>query len=99
MKTTFGLSLVALGLLIGSVNGVTAKEYNKRPHLDPGSQAKVNSVIASGYRIRGEARRNFGRISNEGCGGITIGAVPDSTRPPREVIIVARDIINVNTNC
>lgn len=99
MKLMIGVSAVALSLLIGSFSGVTAKEYNKRTHLDPGSQAKVNSVIASGYRIRGTTQRNFGRITNQGCGGINIGPTPESGRPPREVIIVARDIINVNTNC
>ena len=99
MKTMMGLTVVAFGLLIGSLSGVTAKEYNQRPHLDPASQSKVNSVIANGYRMRGGAQKNFGRVSNVGCGGINIGAVDNSGRPPREVIIVARDIINVNTNC
>ena len=99
MKTMLGLTAVALGLMIGSLNGATAKEYNQRPHLDPGSQSKVNSVIANGYRMRGTAGKKFGRITNQGCGGLTVGAVGDSARPPREIIIVARDIINVNTNC
>ena len=99
MKIMLGLSAVALGLMIGSTNVVSAKEFNQRPHLDPGSQAKVSSVLAQGFRMRGTARKNFGRITNHGCGGLNVGVVSDSTRPPREIIIVARDIINVNTNC
>jgi hypothetical protein len=99
MKTVTGLVAIALVMMIGATNGVSAKEYNKRPHLDPGSQAKVNSVIAKGHRLRGTRGSNFRRITNQGCGGLTIGAIGDTTRPPREVIIVARDIININTNC
>lgn len=99
MKIMLGLTAVAMGLMIGSLNHASAKEFNQRPHLDPGSQAKVNSVIANGHRMRGVGANNFGRITNQGCGGLSIGDVGESTRAPRELIIVARDIININTNC
>jgi hypothetical protein len=99
MKIVTGFAAIALVMMIGATNGVSAKEYNKRPHLDPGSQAKVNSVIAKGRRMRGTDGGNFRRITNQGCGGLTVGAIGDTARPPREVIIVARDIININTNC
>ena len=102
MKAMVGFTVVALGLMAGSLNGASAKEFNQRPHLDPGSQAKVNSVIASGRRWRSAETNIFGRITNQGCGGLTIGDSrdpKDSKRPPREVIIVARDIINISKNC
>jgi hypothetical protein len=90
---------MTLGLILGSLTGVSAKEINIRPHLDPGSQAKVNSVIASGQSKRNTNPESFGRITNDGCSDLIIGDFSDSKRPPREVIIVARDIINVNRNC
>ena len=99
MKAMVGFTVVALGLMAGSLSGASAKEFNQRPHLDPGSQAKVNSVIASGWRWRSAETKIFRRITNQGCGGLTIGDFTDSKRPPREVIIVARDIINISKNC
>ena len=99
MKTMVAFTAIALGLMAGSLNGASAKEFNQRPHLDPGSQAKVNSVIAGGWRKRSAGPKNFGRITNEGCGGLTVGDSSDSKRPPREVIIVVREIINISKNC
>ncbi len=99
MKAMVGFTVVAFGLMAGSLSGASAKEFNQRPHLDPGSQAKVNSVIASGRRTRSVETKIFGRITNLGCGGLTIGDFTDSKRPPREIIIVARDIINISKNC
>ncbi len=100
MKTTVTLSILAIGLILGSLADASAKEINQRQHLEPGLQAKVNSVIASGRRKRDFDPAKFGRITNEGCSDLIVGpAESNSRRPPREVIIVARDIINVNRNC
>ena len=99
MKTMAGFAVITLGLIFGSLNSASGKEFNQRPHLDPGSQAKVNSVIADGRRKRSPVNKNFGRITNQGCGGLTVGDFSNSKRPPREVIIVARDIINISKNC
>ena len=99
MKTMASFTVITLGLMLGSLNSASATEFNQRPHLDPGSQAKVNAVIADGRRKRSASHKNFGRITNQGCGGLTVGDFSDSKRPPREVIIVARDIINVSRNC
>jgi len=100
MMTFAKVSLLALGLILGFLTGPSAKEINQRQHLEPGRHAMVNKVIASGRKKREFDTTNFGRITNEGCGDLNIGpAESDSKRPPREVIIVARDIINVNYNC
>jgi len=93
------LAVLTIGLVLGSLVQASAKEYNQRPHLAPGSQAKVNAVIAEGRRQSASEPGNFGRIRNDGCSDLNIGTVSDSKRPPREVIIVAREIINVNRNC
>ena len=93
------LTVLTIGAMLGSLSGVSAKEYNQRPHLDPGSQSKVNSVIASNRKKEVFDSSRFGRITNDGCGDLNIGTVSDSKRPPREIIIVAREIINVNRNC
>ena len=96
---TVGLASLTFGLMLGTLSSVSAKEINIRPHLDPGAQAKVNSVIASGLRKRSKNSDRFKRITNDGCSDLVVGDFSDSERPPREVIIIARDIINVNQNC
>jgi len=99
MKTFAAFLVLSTGLTLASAAGVSAKEYNKRPHLDPGSQAKVSSVIASGLKDRSSGTGTSGDITNTGCGGLQVGPTETSGRPPREVIIVAKDIINVTKNC
>ena len=100
MHITIRLSVLVIGLSIGSIAGVSAKEINKRTHLDPGSQAKVNSVIAGSRKKQDFDSKKFGRITNEGCSDLIVGPTEsNSRRQSREVIIVARDIINVNRNC
>jgi hypothetical protein len=100
MKTLAAFLVLSTGLAFVSAAGVSAKEYNKRPHLDPGSQAKVNAVIASGIKDRPfGVDPSGGDITNTGCGGLQVGPTETSGRPPREVIIVAKDIINVTKNC
>jgi hypothetical protein len=99
MKTFAAFLVLSTGLAFASAGGVSAKEYNKRTHLDPGSQAKVNAVIASGLKDRPFGANTSGDITNTGCGGLQVGPTETSGRPPREVIIVAKDIINVTKNC
>jgi len=91
--------VLAMSLVFASQAGVSAKEYNQRPHLDPGSQAKVNSVIAGNLKDRTSDTDQSDSSINNSCGDLKIGNVDDSKRPPREIIIVAKDIINVGSNC
>ncbi len=99
MKTRTYAIFAGVGLVIGLLTSASAKEINHRPHLDPGSQAKVNSVVAEGLSRRKADPKKFGRITNDGCSDLIVGDLRGNARPPREVIIVARDIINVNRNC
>ncbi len=99
MKKLTILTVISASLMFANAVGVSAAEYNQRPHLDPGSQSKVNAVIASG---RADKTSKFGRnsrITNKGCGNLNIGENNLSKRPAREIIIVARDIINVGGKC
>lgn len=98
MKTLAAFLITSVSLALVTSAGVSAKEYNQRTHLDPGSQAKVNSVIASSLKDR-PFGTDTSRHTTSGCGGLKIGNLDNSGRPPREVIIVARDIINVGKNC
>jgi hypothetical protein len=100
MKTLAAFLVLSIGLVLVPAAGVSAKEYNKRTHLDPGSQAKVNSVIAKSRQEKPFGTdTSGGDITNTGCGGLQVGPTETSGRPPREVIIVAKDIINVTKNC
>lgn len=99
MKISNAFLALSLSVVLASLSGVSAKEYNKRDHIDPGSQAKVNAAIANGLKDRPFNADTSNKTSTGGCGGLKIGNLNNSGRPPREVIIVARDIINVSRNC
>lgn len=78
----------------------SANDFNKRPHLEPSMQAKVNRVIAKSWLQRGKGKESFENVrSGQGCGNQVIGDFSNMENPPREVIIVAQDIININQNC
>ena len=77
-----------------------ASDFNKRPHLDPSMNAKVNRVIAKSWLERGKGKESFENVrSGQGCGNQIVGDFSNMKNPPREVIIVAQDIININQNC
>jgi hypothetical protein len=52
MKTPAILTILAIGYFFGSLTGISAKEINERPFLDPGAHARANAVIAGGLRLR-----------------------------------------------
>jgi hypothetical protein len=89
---------VSLAILLPQIAG--ANDYNKRPHLDPRSNAKVNRYIAKSWLERGKGKESFENVrSGQGCGNQIIGDFSNMKNPPREVIIVADEIININQNC
>ncbi len=91
-KTAFVIALA--GSLTLAAASVSAKEFNQRPHLDSGSQSRVNSAFAKTFLTRGEARRLEQRSSD--CGNVSIGNVdPGNGQAPREIIVVAKNVINV----
>ena len=90
-------TVVALGMLSQLAQ---AGDYNQRPHLEPGMNAKVNRVIAKSWLERGKGKESFENVhSGKGCGNQVVGDFSNLKNPPREVIIVAQDIININQNC
>jgi hypothetical protein len=92
--------IAALALAAFVLPNVAAADYNQRPHLEPSMQAKVNRVIAKSWLQRGKGKESFENVrSGQGCGNQIIGDFSNSETPPREVIIVAQDIININQNC
>jgi len=94
MIAVFALGAVALPQI------TYAGEYNKRPHLKPSIQAKVNRAIAMSWRHRGKGKQSFKHVrSGEGCGDQIIGDFSGSRTSPREVTIVAQDVIYINQNC
>lgn len=106
-------TLVLAGLLAlgGAAIPAAAKEYNQRPFLAPGESAKVQRVISSGRAAQGhqfglgeEAPKNpNASIVNTDCGKLAVGNVETTgragQRPPRENIVIAREIINAPINC
>ena len=95
-KTIAVLALAAVAM----PQVANASEYNKRPHLKPSIQVKVNRAIAKSWRHRGKGRQSFESVHSGGrCGSQVIGDFSNSDSSPREVTIVAKDIIFVNQNC
>jgi len=109
--TVFALAgLVTLGAATGQT---TAKEYNQRPFLAPSESSKVQRVISSGRAMQGhqfglgegeEGTSNpNASIVNTDCGKLSVGNVETTgragQRPPRENIVIAREIINAPINC
>lgn len=98
-----GLALLALAILVALP--VEAREYNKRTHIPPAQRAKVNSAIARTWMIRATTGQGEGLttpgadVINTRCGSLEVGSLPANGRLPREQIIVAGDIININQNC
>ena len=91
-------ALLAAAVLLPMAAG--ANDFNKRPHLDPSANAKVNRAIAKSWLERGKGRESYVNVgSGKGCGNQIIGDFSNMKNPPREVIIVAQDIININQNC
>ena len=106
--------LVVAGLVtvVGSTSSpAAAKEYNQRPFLAPGESAKVQRVISSGRAAQGHQFGLGGEgssspnasIVNTDCGKLSVGNVETTgragQRPPRENIVIAREIINAPINC
>jgi hypothetical protein len=99
MKSFAAYLVVLMSFALASPTGLAAKEYNQRDHLDPGTQAKINKVMATSLQENPFGADPTGGTSNGGCGGLKVGNQDKSGKPPREVIIVARDIINISKNC
>ena len=89
-----------LAILAATPGSVSADDYNQRPHLEPSMNAKVNRVIAKSWVDRNRGKESFEQVrSGKGCGNQVVGDFSNMKNPPREVIIVADDIININQNC
>lgn len=87
---------IVILLLAGFVTHSIAGDIHKRNDLPPEVKAKINNQRAKSYLYEGQAE-NYQQDS--GCGDLTVGDFSNSKIPPREVIIIANDIINFNQNC
>jgi hypothetical protein len=98
MKRTFFATLVAV--FTATAFHASADEYNRRPHLDPKIRAKVSRAIAKSWLERGHGAESHVRVgSGKSCGSQVVGDFSDDESPPREVVIVAKDVININQYC
>jgi hypothetical protein len=100
MPSRLAFLLLAIGLVATQAQ---AAEYNKRPFLDSGKQAKVERAIANGMLVtaQGQATASrFSNITNTNCGKLEVGNVKDTSHGvPKDVIVVTGDVINVAQNC
>lgn len=68
-----------------------AAEYNKRPFLDAGSQARVMNAIARSQALKG---KDFDEDSERRCGVERDGVIVDRQPGNQKTIIVTEDIFN-----
>ena len=96
MKTMFAAAL-ALSFGFGPGSAIEAAEYNKRPHLPPSAQVKVNNTRANLFVVQDQLDRQGERAKRAGqiCQDPSTGVVVDRTNPRRETIIATKDIVNL----
>lgn len=85
--------LLALGLLVQAPFASEAEEYNKRPFLDAGSQARVMNAIARAKAIEG--RNELNQDGPRKCGEERGGVIVDKTPGGQRTVVVTKDIFNL----
>lgn len=96
MKQTMTMMVLGLSFLVGSTVLAEAQDLNRRPFLDPEIQSKVNTVRAKAMLLGNNNRDIVQFGSGASCGDLVLNQSEDSQQ---DQIIVAKNIINVNTNC
>ena len=81
----------AAAILISMSAQAGAAEYNKRPFLDAGSQARVMNAIAKSQAIKG---KDFDEDSERRCGEERDGVIVDRQPGNQKTIVVTEDIFN-----
>ena len=99
MKT---LCLRVMASLLVLTSPLHAAEVNKRTHLAPAQQVKVNNVLAKSYGFQsgqGTATASPGAQQGE-CGTTQIGTVQQKPRASRieNTVVTRGDVIIVNRN-
>lgn len=96
-------------LAVGS-EAADAAEYNQRPFLGAGQNAKVQRAISGGRSTIGQQNGAGNNVINPNktvvntdCGKLSVGGVKTTGKPgerlPRENITVVKEVINAPTNC
>lgn len=96
MKQSMTMMVLGLGFLVGSTVLAEAQDLNRRPFLDPEIQSKVNTVRAKAMLLGNNNQDIVQFGSGASCGDLVLNQSEDSQK---DQIIVAKNIINVNTNC
>ena len=92
--------IVALALVLFAPVAL-GQGFNQGSHLKPGGQSKVNKALAKGYATQdGSANmenRSVVNIGNKKSGDCTVnvGTTKAGQKAPKEVVVVAKEIINV----
>jgi hypothetical protein len=96
MIRTIGTIGLALGVALAGASA-SAAEYNKRPHLPPSAQVKVNNVRAKILVVQDQVKREAEGANEQAdfCNDPDSGVVVDRTNPRSEVIIATQDIVNL----
>lgn len=102
-------SLIALTVTLFVSSPVFAQDFNKRTHLAPDVRVKVNKHLAKRFVQPGLVKQRHGQNHNNGIpapwgessGGAnqTLVDLGYTRQAPREIIIVADDIINYCLAC
>lgn len=98
----FRASLFGAGIGLALISSLAfAQDFNKSRHLNSSSQSKVNKTLAKGYATNDKAAKmdnrtivNVGSRKSGDC-TVNVGTVAKGEKAPREVVVTAKEIINV----
>lgn len=100
MKYWSLIAALAIISTAASISSSHAVEINPRFGMEPGVQSKVNKIYARTWRTRGGPKSYTSADFGSGCGSLNVGpTIEKGADTPREVIIVAKEIINIGRRC
>jgi hypothetical protein len=93
-------------LVVATGGPAGAAEFNKRPHLPPSAQAKINNTRARIFALEHELAARSKKIEKKSgkqgvvrvdglCLDPRTGVVVDRTNPRSERIVALKDIVNL----
>lgn len=91
------IALILALTAIATLSAADAAQYNKRPHLSPGAEARVRSTIAGARAVDKVEIKSTGskQKGKRKCGREIDGVIVDKRPGGEKVLVVTKTIVNV----
>ena len=93
MTRQFALAVIAAGIVLGTLPGAQAAQYNQRPFIDPAGHSKIMTTIAKMQAFKAQDRKQSDDDKAPRCGEERNGFVIDRRANGEVVIVATRDVI------